>query len=93
VDVHRGGWPRAKRLAKSKRLNHTVACPECVRLLAESERLERCYVAAFGTMVDSSAAPAAEFTKLRIAADLARIDSEVVRQKLERHRCIHSGVN
>jgi hypothetical protein len=57
-------------------------CCECRRLHTEYERLESEYAAA-----------AAEFVRLKAAADRARIRCEAVLQELELHKLIHSKVN
>ena len=57
----------------------TMNCSECTRLQTEYERLESEHTAA-----------AAEFVRLKAAADQARIRCESVRQELERHALIHA---
>jgi hypothetical protein len=57
-------------------------CRECARLHAEYERLESEYAHA-----------AAEFVRLKAAADQARIRCEAVLQELERHQLIHTKTN
>ena len=64
----------------------TAACPECTRLLAEFERLDRAYAAAFDAVIDVSTGSVAEFARLRIAADKAWDDAERVRLELQEHK-------
>jgi hypothetical protein len=58
--------------------------------LAEQERLDLAYTSAFDAMiVGSGTIPGAEFIKLRMATNKARICSEVARLELERHKLKH----
>jgi glycerol dehydrogenase-like iron-containing ADH family enzyme len=67
-------------------------CPECVHLLAECERLNEAYTAAFDTMIERSGTMAgADFTSLRVAADHAWLESERVRLELREHKRRHAG--
>jgi hypothetical protein len=71
-----------------------MECGQCDRLRLEYERLERAYAAAIDTLTTrSDTAPAAEYIRLRTFADDARLDSEVARLELEKHKRIHSRAN
>jgi hypothetical protein len=68
-------------------------CPECTRLLVKLEWLERLYTVAFDTMVERSGSTlGAEFIKLRMAADEARLDSEAAYLELQQHKRKHGKV-
>jgi hypothetical protein len=71
-----------------------MECPDCARLRAEFERLERSYAMAVDALsANVGITRAAEYTWLRAAADEARIDSEVARLALEQHRRVHAKAN
>jgi hypothetical protein len=71
-----------------------MECPECKRLTAEFERLERASATAIGMLRASAhTARANEYSRLRIAADEARVDSEVARLELEQHKRRYAKVN
>ncbi len=71
-----------------------MGCGECDRLRAEHERVERAYASAIEVLAARSGISAAvEYTRLRAIADKARIDLEVARLELERHKRIHSKAN
>ena len=65
-------------------------CSERIRLTAGFDRLERAYAAALGILSASArTAPAYAYNALRVAADQARLDSEVARLELEQHKQSH----
>jgi len=68
-----------------------MECSECNRLTDEFGRLERAYATAVGVLTAS--AHADEYARLRVAADEARIDSEVARLELEQHKRKHAKAN
>jgi len=70
-----------------------MKCPECSRLAADYRRLNQAYTVAFDAMLAASKVPASDFIKVRIAADDARIDSELARVELEQHKQIHAKAN
>jgi len=71
-----------------------MRCSECDRMLAEYERLEGDYATAIQTLgARRDTAIASEYIRLRTAADEARIDCEVARLELERHKRIHAKAN
>src|ERR1700733_3386735 len=72
----------------------STECPQCTRLTADLDRLERAYAAALGVLTARAhIARGNEYNALRIAADEARIDSEVARLELEQHKRKHAKVN
>jgi hypothetical protein len=69
-------------------------CGQCDRLRSEYERLERAYAFAINNLAArSGTAPLTEYTRLRVIADEARIDSEVARLELEKDKRIHFKAN
>jgi hypothetical protein len=69
-------------------------CVECDRLRAEYERLLLAYASAVNLLSSRSGTAAAfEYMRLRAGADEARIDSEIARLELERHRQFDAEAN
>lgn len=71
-----------------------MGCMECARLLVEYEVLDGQYASAVNSLAarrETASAP--EFTKLRVAADEARLDAELARLELERHQRVHRKAN
>jgi hypothetical protein len=66
-----------------------MTCPDCDRLRATYQRLERNYAAAHQALDLASAAPADEYAKLRVALNETRLDAESARLELEQHRIWH----
>lgn len=55
--------------------------------------MARAYIIAFDAMVSSCTGPVAEFIKLRLAADKARVDSEAAQLELKKHKRSHARAN
>jgi hypothetical protein len=71
-----------------------MECSECSRLLAGYERLERDYAEAVHKLnARRNMADTEEYIGLRVAADGARLDSEVTRLELKQHRRMHEAAN
>jgi hypothetical protein len=68
-------------------------CPECDRLTAEYRRLEQEYASAVNLLNAPIASEVREYIKLRAAADEARIDAEIARLELEKHKGVHRKAN
>jgi hypothetical protein len=66
-------------------------CPECVRLTAAHEALQKLYLTAFSSMLEASGGPPDEFVKFRTAYDEARFDAESARLELQHHKRRHSS--
>jgi hypothetical protein len=92
------GYTYSKPLIRNKPIRPRVRatlfsmdCSECIRLTAGFDRLERAYAAKVGILTASAhTAQANEYTTLKVAADEARIDSEVARLELEQHKRKHA---
>lgn len=70
--------------------NPVTQCPVCQRLEAERDEAERTYAMALKSLEERIETPSrAEFTKLRIAESEARLDLEILRIQLEKHRLQH----
>lgn len=70
--------------------NPVIQCPLCRRLEAEREESERAYALALRTLDERlETATGAEFSKLRHAEADARLDLEMLRRQLDRHRLEH----
>jgi hypothetical protein len=65
-----------------------MTCSECVRLLAERERLEEVTAAAIRSLF-AGPLPGYEFGKLKADVDRARLDLEAARLVLEGHERMH----
>jgi len=70
-----------------------MACPECARLLAESEDLNRAHIAAFDAMIEATTGPAADFINFKVAANKAFVNAERARLELEQHKRVHVKAN
>jgi hypothetical protein len=71
-----------------------MKCAECIRHLAEFERLERAYAAAIDALTAGrETATASEQSQLRRLANEARLNAEMVRLKLIKHKWNHSKPN
>lgn len=70
-----------------------MKCAECTRCLAEFERLERAYAAAIGSLTAGRETAPSEYPRLRRLASEARLDSEIARLKLIKHKWLHSKPN
>ena len=71
-----------------------MKCAECTRRLAEFERLERAYADAINTLtVRSETALPSEYTRLRRLANEARLNAEMARLDLIKHKWLHSKPN
>jgi hypothetical protein len=65
-------------------------CVYCNQFRSEHERLEQVYATAVNALnARDKKAPLAEYHRLRIAADDARIDAEVSRLECEKHNRMH----
>jgi hypothetical protein len=65
--------------------------PECARLTSEYERLKQVYATAVDLFFATGyQVTDAEHRKLKTAAETARINWEVARLRLERHKGIHT---
>jgi len=64
-------------------------CAECNRLMAECERRDREYKEALAALKSLEASPAPVFMSSRLMADEAKLDAELARRKLDRHRKQH----
>ena len=67
-----------------------MACPECDRLQAEYERLEKAWEAALESLAaNTPTTPLNEYSRLRIAVDEARIAADIAKLDFEHHRRTH----
>jgi hypothetical protein len=68
----------------------SVDCSQCLFLTTEYESLERAYAAAVTELnTGIKSAPVEEYRRLRKRADESRLDAEVARLELEKHRRSH----
>jgi hypothetical protein len=66
-------------------------CSDCIRLQDEVERRERAYAHAYGVLTSAAETTrASEYARLRGIVSQARIDLEVARMDVERHRSVHA---
>jgi hypothetical protein len=67
-------------------------CPECARLMAEHQRLKRLYARAVDLLFATGyQATDAEHRKMKNSIDEARVQSDIARLELDKHRLfLHS---
>jgi hypothetical protein len=70
-------------------LSSAVDCPECVRLLTETNRRKEIYMLAIDRLCISSFNRISHISWVVNAADEARIDLTLAALELERHQEIH----
>jgi hypothetical protein len=71
-----------------------MKCAECARHLAEFERLERAYAAAIYALISiRETTTRSEYPRLRRLDNEARLDAEMARLELIKHKWIHSKAN
>lgn len=71
-----------------------MACQECSRLIDELEiSLRKLSSARIGMKAADESADITTYQNLRVLASDSRIDSELARMVLEKHRRVHSAAN
>jgi hypothetical protein len=70
-----------------------MLCEECVRLRAESQRLNRAYLAAVESADEAYGVSAESFARLRAALNGAWLEADLAWRELERHQRGHQKAN
>jgi hypothetical protein len=62
---------------------------ECARLEVQYKQLNQAYILAFGAMLTATALSSSDFSQVQTATNEARINSEMAKLELDKHRYTH----